>query len=288
MTALQMATLNTAEHFGVSREVGMIAPGRWADILLVNDLNDFHAGLVIVRGQVTVENGKLLVDLPKVEYPDWVTHSVHLRRPLVAEDFCIPVEGSKSKVRVNVIGIIENQAPNRHLHLEMVVNDGEVHADILHDLAKAAVVERHHNSGRIQVGLVSGFGFKLPCAIASTVAHDCHQMIIVGTDEKDMALAANKLAEVGGGQVVVQNGQIIGLVELAIAGLMSTETAGKVAGKANTILQGFRTCGCSLNNPNMQLSLLALVVIPELRITDKGLVDGTNFTFLPVIEGSAQ
>ncbi len=87
MTALQMATINTAEHFGVSREVGMIAPGRWADILLVDDLNDFQAGLVIARGQVAVENGKLLVDLPKVEYPEWVTHSVHLKRPMVAEDF---------------------------------------------------------------------------------------------------------------------------------------------------------------------------------------------------------
>jgi adenine deaminase len=189
---------------------------------------------------------------------------------------------------VNVIGIIENQAPDRHLRLEAVVNAGEVHADIRRDLAKAAVVERHHNSGRIQVGLVSGFGFNLPCAIGSTMAHDCHQMVIVGTDEKNMALAANTLAEVGGGQVVVQNGQVIGLVELAIGGIMSSETADKVAWKTNSILEGFRACGCKLNNPNMQLSLLALVVIPELRLTDKGLVDGTNFTFLPVIEGPAE
>jgi adenine deaminase len=288
MTALQMATLNTAEHFGVSRQVGMIAPGRWADILLVDDLDDFHAGLVILRGRVAAENGILLVDLPKAEYPDWVTHSVHLKRPVVAEDFRIPVKGQWSKVRVNVIGIIENQAPNRHLRLDVLVNAGEVHADIQRDLAKAAVVERHSNSGRIQVGLVSGLGLDLPCAIASTVAHDCHQMVVIGTDEKDMALAANTLAEAGGGQVVVQNGQVIGLVELAIGGIMSTETAGKVANKANTILKGFRTCGCKLNNPNMQLSLLALVVIPELRLTDKGLVDGTNFTFLPVIEGPAE
>jgi adenine deaminase len=137
------------------------------------------------------------------------------------------------------------------------------------------------------MGLVSGFGFDLPCAIASTVAHDCHQMIIIGTDEKDMAQAANKLAEVGGGQVVVRNGQVIGLVDLAIGGLMSTETAEKVAAKADTILKGFRACGSKLNNPNMQLSLLALVVIPELRLTDMGLVDSSNFTFLPVIEGPA-
>jgi adenine deaminase len=287
MTAIQMATVNTAEHFGVGREVGMIAPGRWADLLLVDDLNDFHARLVIARGQVAVEDHKLLVHLPKVEYPSWVTHSVHLKRPLVAEDFRIPVPRQMPRVNVNVIGIIENQAPDRHLHQKVVVDAGEVHADISRDLAKAVVIERHHNTGRIQVGLVSGFGFNFPCAIASTVAHDCHQMVIVGTDEMDMALAANKLAEVGGGQVVVKNGQVIGLVELAIGGLMSTEKAVKVARQANTILKGFRACGCTLNNPNMQLSLLALVVIPELRLTDKGLVDSTNFTFLPVIQGSA-
>jgi adenine deaminase len=187
-----------------------------------------------------------------------------------------------------VIGIIENQAPNHHLHLEAPVRDGQVQADMRHDLAKVAVVERHHAQGTVQVGLVSGFGFNLACAIASTVAHDCHQMIVVGTDEKDMALAANKLAEIGGGQVVVKNGQIVGLVELVIGGLMSTETAKIVAGKAITILNGFRACGCNLNNPNMQLSLLALVVIPELRLTDKGLVDGMNFTFLPVVEGPAK
>ena len=296
MTAIQMATINTAEHFGVSREVGMIAPGRWADILLVDDLNDFRAGQVILRGSVAVEQGRLSVDLPKVGYPDWATHSVHLRRPVVAEDFRIPVPaspaslraGEEQKVRVNVIGIIENQAPNRHLHLEALARDGEVQADMAHDLAKVAVVERHHNSGTVQVGLVSGFGFTRPCAIASTVAHDCHQMIVVGTDEKDMALAANKLAEVGGGQVAVKNGQVVGLLELTIGGLMSTETARTVAGKASMVLKGFRDCGCNLNNPNMQLSLLALVVIPELRLTDMGLVDGTNFTFLPVVEGPAQ
>ena len=296
MTALQMATINTAEHFGVTREVGMLAPGRWADIVLVDDLNDFHAGLVIVRGQVAVENSKLQIDLPKVEYPDWATHSVHLKRPLVTEDFRIPVpspltplpEGEGQKVRVNVIGVIENQAPNRHLRWDVVAEDGEIHADMRRDLAKAAIVERHHNSGTVQMGLVSGFGFNSPCAFASTVAHDCHQMIVVGTDENDMALAANTLAEVDGGQVVVKNGQVIGLVELAIGGLMSTEKAEIVAGKANTILKGFRACGCNLNNPNMQLSLLALVVIPELRLSDKGLIDSINFTFLPVVEGPAQ
>ena len=134
------------------------------------------------------------------------------------------------------------------------------------------------------MGLVSGFGLTGQCAIASTVAHDSHHMIVVGTDEDAMALAANKLASVGGGQLVVKDGRVIGLVELGIAGLMSTERAEVVARKAETVLAGFRACGCKLNNPNMQLSLLALVVIPELRISDKGLVDVTKFEFVPLLE----
>jgi len=290
MIALQMATINTAEHFGVSREVGMIAPGRWADIVLVDDLNDFHAGLVIARGKTVADNGQLQMNLPNAQLPEWAKHSVHLKHPLTPDDFRLKnprVADDGTKVAVNVIGIIENQAPNKHLRLEVAVQEDEVHVDMQHDISKAALVERHHGTGIVQVGLVSGFGFNQACAIASTVAHDCHQMIVVGTDEKDMALAANKLAEVGGGQVVVKNGQVIGLVELNIGGLMSTERAETVAAKANTILKGFRSCGCNLNNPNMQLSLLALVVIPELRLSDKGLVDATHFTFLPVIEGPA-
>jgi adenine deaminase len=291
MTAIQMATLNTAEHFGLSRELGQIAPRRWADILLVDDLKDFRAGLVIARGRVVAENGKLLVDLPKVDYPDWVTHSVHLKRRLEAGDFRILVPNgicNEKRVTCNVIGVIENQAPTRHLTFDLQPENGEVKTNPARNLAKVALVERHHGSGRMQVGLVSGFGFSERCAIASTVAHDCHQMIVVGTDENDMALVANRLAEVGGGQVVVKNGQVIGLVELAIGGLMSTEQAEVVAEKASTILEGFRLCGCTLNNPNMQLSLLALVVIPELRLSDKGLVDVNHFTFLPVVEGPAK
>jgi adenine deaminase len=287
MTALQMATINTAEHFGLTREIGMIAPGRWADILLVENLEDFHPALVIAKGRRVAEAGKLLIDLPKVDYPGWATQSVHLKKQLKAEDFRIPVESQISKIKANVIGIIENQAPTRHLKFDLQPTNGEIKADPTRDLAKLALVERHHATGIVQVGLVSGFGFNVPCAVASTMVHDCHQMIVAGTDEQDMALAANKLAEVGGGQVVVKNGQVIGLIELPIGGLMSTEQAGVVARKADTILEGFRVCGCNLNNPNMQLSLLALVVIPELRLSDKGLVDVTNFTFLPVVERQA-
>jgi adenine deaminase len=217
---------------------------------------------------------------------------VKLKKALAAEDFQLKVKsaaqslpkGKKSEVKANVIGVIENQAPTQHLTFAMQPVAGEIKVDRERDIAKLALVERHNGTGGVTMGLVSGFGFDSKCAIASTVAHDSHHMIVVGTDEQSMALAANSLARCGGGQVVVKNGKVIGQVKLQIAGLMSKEKADVVAKEAETILKGFRACGCKLNNPNMQLSLLALVVIPELRISDKGLVDVTKFEFIPLIE----
>jgi adenine deaminase len=281
--ALQMATINPAEHFGVSREMGLIAPGRYADILIVKDLNHFEVETVFAKGVKVAKNGKLLIDLPKIEYDDWACQSVHLKQPLTAKDFCLPSTDTQ-EVLAHVIGVIENQAPTRHLKIKMPVVNGEVRANIQQDIDKIALVERHHATGKVQVGLVSGFGFNVPCAVATTVAHDSHQMIVVGTNDEDMALAANTLAECGGGQVMVSKGKILGKVELPIAGLMSNERAEIVAKKAATVLDGFVKCGCTLNNPNMQLSLLGLVVIPELRISDLGLVDVTKFDFIPVLE----
>jgi adenine deaminase len=284
MTAIQMATLNTAEHFGLGREMGQIAPGRWADILLVDNLSDFQADLVIAKGQVVAEGGKLLLDLPTVTYPDWVRKSVHLKQPLKESDFRIPVKDQASKVKVNVIGVVENQAPTNHLIMDIKPVNEEIKADPSLGLAKVALVERHHATGTVQVGLVSGFGLKGSCAIASTVAHDSHHMIVLGTDEKDMSMAANLLAQAGGGQIVVRSGEVIGQIALPIGGLMSDQPAEEVATQAHSVLDGFRACGCPLNNPNMTMSLLALVVIPELRISDKGLVDVKRFTFIPVVE----
>jgi adenine deaminase len=285
ITAIQMMTINTAEHFGLTKEIGMIAPGRWGDIVLVRDLKDFRADMVIAKGQVIAEKGQWKISLPKFKYPSWATNSVHLKRKLKADDFRLEVKSKNSEVKANVIGVIENQAPTRHLTFDVQPVDGEIKADLGRDLAKLALIERHKGTGGIMLGLVSGFGFDSQCAIASTVAHDSHHMIVVGTDEESMAVAANTLAKSRGGQVVVKEGKVIGQVDLKIAGLMSTEKADVVAKKAETILKGFQACGCKLNNPNMQLSLLALVVIPELRISDKGLVDVTKFNFVPVVEG---
>lgn len=283
MTAIQLATINTAEHFGVAQEMGQIAPGRYADIVLVKNLNDFKAEKVIARGTEVVNQGQWLIELPKISYPEWATHSIHLIKHFTANDLVLNAESYK-QVKANVIGIIENQAPTRHLQFQMNVTDGVIKQDLSRDIAKIALVERHHGSGRVQVGLVSGFGFNRPCAVATTVAHDSHQLIVVGTDDADMAMAINELESCGGGQVVISQGKVLGIVDLPIGGLMSNEPASIVAKKAATVLDGFKQCGCELNNPNMQLSLLGLVVIPELRISDLGLVDVSKFDFIPVIE----
>jgi adenine deaminase len=282
VTAIQMATINTAEHFGVSRDVGMIAPGRFADILIVSNLKNVNIEQVISKGKLISQSGEILIDLPSFTYPDWVRNSIHIDRLLSSDDFSFHAP-EKTQVMLNVIGIIENQAPTKHLRIEVPVRNQQVAPIIEKDISKIAIIERHKGTGRIQIGFVKGFGFNVKCSVASTVAHDCHHMIVVGTDEDDMAIAANELLRIGGGQIAVKEGEVVGQVELPIAGIMSSDRAEIVAEKAATVLQGFVTCGCTINNPNMQLSLLALVVIPELRISDLGLVDVTKFEMIPVI-----
>ncbi|HNC09310.1 MAG TPA: adenine deaminase C-terminal domain-containing protein, partial [Anaerolineales bacterium] len=202
MTAIQMMTINTAEHFGLSKEMGMIAPGRWADILLVEDLMNFKADLVIAKGQVIAEKGEWQVKLPVVKYPQWATKSVKMKRKLTADDFALRTRAAHGEeVEAHVIGVIENQAPTRHVRMKVKSEGGEVRVDMNRDLAKIALVERHRATGKVVVGLTTGFGFTRKCAIASTVAHDSHHMIVVGTDEESMAVAANELAKCGGGQV---------------------------------------------------------------------------------------
>ena len=289
MIALQMATINTAEHFGLARDMGMIAPGRYADILLVDDLNDFHPERVYARGKLLAEKGRWQIELPPNEYPNWAIQSVNMEKPLTAADFKLPVDPDLDGVNLtaHVIGVVEGQAPTKHLTMPVQAIEGEIKIDLERDLVKIALVERHKGTGGVVVGLVTGFGLEGKCALGSTVAHDSHHMIVVGTDEEQMALAANQLADMNGGQVVVKEGEVIGSVALPIAGLMSNKHAEEVAKEAASVLEGFQACGCEIINPNMQLSLLALVVIPELRISDLGLVDVTKFDFVPVLEGEA-
>ncbi len=283
--AIQMMTLNTAQHFGVDRDLGSIAPGRYADLVIASDLRDFAAELVIAAGQIVAENGKLLIDLPHHDYPADVQNSVRLGRAVIPDDFHVAAPAHANPTALaHVIGIIENQAPTRHLTARLRVMNGEALPEATEDIARVALVERHHATGEVVNGFVQGFGFNVPCAVAATVAHDSHHLLVVGTSREDMALAVNTLAKTGGGVVVVREGKQLALVELPIAGLMSSERAEIVADKSARMVEAMRECGCQLHNAYMQLSLLALVVIPELRISDLGLVDVTQFKHIPVVE----
>ncbi|MBI1493872.1 adenine deaminase [Halocynthiibacter styelae] len=284
LIALQMATINTATHFGLERELGSIAPGRRADMILTTDLKTLPIDTVISRGKVIAKQGLMRAECPHLAWPDHARNTVNMARDLSAGDFVITAPEGANHVTANIIGVVENQAPTKALQMELPVVNGEVKGDPAQDVCQISLVERHRATGGVTNALVSGFGYTGNMAMASTVAHDSHHMIVIGTSQDDMALAANRLREVGGGVVIFKDGQELSLVELPIAGLMSDSPAHEVAAKADALGDAMRACGCTLNNAYMQHSLLALVVIPEMRISDLGLVDVRTFELIPLFE----
>ena len=283
ITAIQMATLNTAQHFGVERELGSIAPGRRADLIITSDLAALPIEMVFARGELLAGSGALVRDIPPFVYPASARDTVHLGKTLKSGDFDIGLNSTETRARVRVIGVVENQAPTRALEAALSASGGIIEMDRANDVCQIALVERHRGTGDVVNAFVSGFGYDSDCAVASTVAHDSHHMIVVGTNKDDMAKAANRLHEVGGGIVVIKGGEELALVELPVAGLMSDQRAEIVADKAAALVEAMRVCGCRLNNAYMQHSLLALVVIPELRISDKGLIDVRTFEKVDVV-----
>ncbi len=281
LVALQMATINTATHFGLEREIGSLTPGRRADVILSSDLKTLPVETVIARGRIVAQDGVCLAECPHYDWPEHARQTVNMARDLAGDDFAITAPAGANAVTANVIGVVENQAPTKALQFELPVTEGRVTAH--GDVCQIALVERHRATGGVVNALVSGFGYKGRMAMASTVAHDSHHMIVVGTDTENMALAADHLRALGGGITVFRDGASLATIDLPIAGLMSDNPAAEVAAKTDALMQAMRTCGCTLNNAYMQHSLLALVVIPELRISDLGLVDVRSFEFMDVI-----
>lgn len=281
MVALQMCTLNAAEHFGLERELGAIAPGRRADVVLTRSLEAFRAERVIAMGQTVAEGGAMAVAMEGI---DWAPArgTVRMARDLGPEDFRVEASGERARARARVIGVRENQAPTEALWRDLPVRDGAVEPE--GDAAMIALVERHRATGGVRNGFVAGFGYRGRMALASTVAHDSHHMIVVGTDRGAMARAANRLREVGGGACLFADGEERALVPLPVAGLMSDASPAEVAAGATRLAEAMRDAGCAMNNAFMQHSLLALVVIPALRISDLGLVDVTRFELVEVVE----
>lgn len=282
--AIQMATINTATHFGLERELGSISPGRRADIILTSDLKELPIEIVFARGVKVAEKGSSIIDPVLLKWPNSVRNTVKLEKKLNAENFLIRAPKLKNTAKVKIIGVIENQAPTKLLKGVLPVENGFVKGDLDKDICQVALVERHRGTGQITNGFVSGFGYREKCAVASTVAHDSHHMIIVGTDQENMALAGNHLASIGGGVTVFKDGVELATVSLNIAGLMSDAPAQNVAKAADNMVEAMQICGCKINNGYMQHSLLALVVIPELRISDLGLIDVKKFEITELLD----
>ncbi len=295
LVALQMATINTATHFGLEREIGSIAPGRRADVVLTGDLESFPVETVISRGQVLFDVEGLadeVKDVTKDPFPlrfSWPRESrntVRIGRKLTPADFEVAAPAGAGAARVRVIGVVENQAPTKALEMDLRASpEGVLDADPDRDISLVAVVERHRASGRVENGFVSGFGYRGRCALASSVAHDSHHIVVAGTCRTSMAGAVNRLAEAGGGIALFRNGTELAFVHLPVAGLMSDSPAPEVANQAQRLVDAMAECGCTMNNAFMQHSLMALVVIPELRISDLGLVDSVGFAFTDLFAG---
>lgn len=280
--AIQVASLNTAEYFRL-QNLGAIAPGYKADLLVLPDLKSFKPDIVMKNGNVIAHNGKLAIEIPQGESLA-VRNSVNVRW-ITPEDFKISVNEPDGKIGVKALEVIPHQLITKSVETEALVEDGNAISNIENDTLKICVIERHRATGNIGKGFVKGFNLKCG-AIASTVAHDSHNMIVIGTNDADMYTAAVALIKCKGGKVVVKDGEIISELALPIAGLMSDRKFDYVVDKCEELNQAAHSIGCELNDPFMTMGFLSLPVIPELKITDKGVFDTNKFDFIDVINAT--
>ena len=266
--ALVMATWNPALFHRLPR-LGAIAPGYQADVVVLDDLERFEPRLVLKRGREP--------EWTRIEVPEWARRTVR-PGPVDARSFRIAANGT----RVRAIRIIPGQLLTEEEVTDARLEDGLLEADPQHDLAKIAVVERHHATGRIGIGFVIGTGLRRG-AFASTIAHDAHNIVVVGADDRNMAACIERLAEIGGGIVVSEGGSAVEDLPLTLAGLMSERPLEEVATNLRRLEQRLETMGVSLSAPFMALSFLALSVIPKLKITDRGLIDVDRFEVVSTV-----
>jgi adenine deaminase len=279
IVAITIASLNAAEYFGL-RDLGAIAPGRRADILVLDDLDELNVLKVLKDGKVVAEGGRMIAPLGKAQRRALASMQVGQIDP---GSFDIKSGGSLARV----IGVVPNQIITRSLRLQPKVIDGYAVADVDRDLLKMAVVERHRGTGNVGLGLVSGFGLARG-AIATSVAHDSHNIAAVGTSSEEIYRAVSKVREMGGGLVVVDDGMVTASLPLPIAGLLSDRSMDEVAELIEEVVGAARDLGSNLEDPFMTLSFLCLPVIPELKLTDKGLVDVNRFDFVPLFVGDGE
>ena len=277
--AIQMASLNTAEYFNIPN-LGAIAPGYKADFVVLPDLKSFKPDLVFKKGKLVAEKGKLITDITKNEIPA-VRGSVNVKW-IKYEDFKIEARGNT----VRAIEVIPHQLITKSVESKIKVVDGFAESNLETDTLKICVIERHRAGGNIGKGFVKGFNLKSG-AMASTVAHDSHNMIVIGTNDKDMYTAAVELIKSQGGKIVVNNGEILAHLPLPVAGLISDADFDTVIKKSMQLNAAAKSIGCEIDDPFMAMGFLSLPVIPELKITDKGVFDTVNFEFVDIFKPSA-
>lgn len=276
--AVQMVTINCAQCFQMDHELGSITPGKCADIIFIDDLKAFNVKKVIIDGELVAENGSVLYELPPYTYPAEAMDTMHVGETITADTFKVKTQQSES-VTVRAIEIIPERVSNYERHVTLNVQNGLIESDTEQDVLKTFVFERHKNTGIHGIGFVKGFNIQCG-AMASTVAHDAHNLLVIGTNDEDMALAANTLINCGGGMCAVQNGEVLGCVELPLAGLMNTKTAEEMSSKVAALDKAWKQIGCDSVSPFMTMALIPLACLPELRLTNRGLVDCTKFEFV--------
>lgn len=272
MKSVQMATVNTAKHFRMEDEIGSITPGRLADIILVEDWHDMKPDIVIFEGNVVAQNGELVKECKVEDYPDWLKHTVILKNPVTPESFEVPSKKMEGTTKIHVIEMIPRQIINNHIIKDVSVKNGMIQVDVEQDILKLAVVERYGKNGNIGIGFVQGFELKKG-ALAYSMSHDHHNIVVVGTNDEDMALAVNEVARLNGGLSVACDGKILNSMELPIGGLMSEKPAEEVMAQLDILNEDAKKLGCNMDAPFMSLSFISLPTVPELGLTDKGLVD---------------
>jgi len=279
--AIKLATVNAAKHFRLEDEIGVIAPGRLADILLVPDLDEMRPVRVYFEGKLVAEGGSLTRACPVSVYPEWIKHTVHLKNPITADSFRKPSAAGGPSADVLVIDLIDRQIINRKYETELPCADGQILPDVSRDILKLAVVERYGKTGGVGIGFVKGFGLKRG-ALAYSMSHDHHNIVTVGADDADMALAVNTVAQMQGGLCVAAGGEVLAKMCLPIGGLMSECTADEVMAELDVMNGQARTLGCTGSAPFMTLSFISLPTVPELGLTDLGLVDVLEHRLIPV------
>lgn len=280
VTAIQMVTINVAQCFQLDHEMGSVAPSKCADLVLIDDLNTCHVTDVFIDGELVAQNGKLTVDFAPYTYPEKAVNSVHLDK-LTANAFKVDCAGVQANV--HAIEIIPARVGTFDKVVTLPVRNGGIEADPEQDVLKVAVFERHKRTGTVGKGFTKGFGIRRG-ALAQTVAHDAHNLLVVGSNDEDMALAANTLIECGGGLAAVLDGKVLSVVPLPIAGLMSDQSIEEMSAAIEKMEQTWEKMGSTLPSPFMTMALIPLACLPETRLTNRGLVDCRTFEFLDLIE----